>query len=134
MFFWWCRCINRKQHSRFSGDKGLYQNSYGSKKYNPEEILSHHFFVSNPDVFTFYREKLIFPQAKPNFAHQVLSDWEKEGKLKAIITQNIDNLHQQAGSKEVLELHGSVIRNYCTKCGKFFTLEEILKQKKNPCL
>lgn len=117
----------------FRSDKGLYQNSYGSKKYNPEEILSHHFFVSNPDVFfTFYREKLIFPQAKPNFAHQVLNEWEKEGKLKAIITQNIDNLHQQAGSKEVLELHGSVIRNYCTKCGKFFTLEEILKQKKIP--
>ncbi|HNZ77625.1 MAG TPA: NAD-dependent protein deacylase [Bacilli bacterium] len=117
----------------FRSDKGLYASSYGNKKYSPEEIISHHFFFSNPDVFfAFYREKLLFPHAKPNPAHQVLSKWEAEGKLKAIITQNIDNLHQQAGSKEVLELHGSVFRNYCTKCGKFFTLDEILKQERIP--
>ena len=117
----------------FRSAGGVYSQTLGTKKIAPEEIISHSFFYRNPDVFfTFYRKKLIFPQAKPNFAHQVLSRWEKEGKLDAIITQNIDNLHQQAGSKHVIELHGNVTRNYCTYCKKFFSLAEIMKQEKVP--
>ena len=117
----------------FRSAGGIYSQTFGNKKIDPEEIISHSFFYRNPDVFfTFYREKLIFPDAKPNFAHQVLSRWEKEGKLEAIITQNIDNLHQQAGSKNVIELHGNGTRNYCTHCKKFFSLEEIIKQEKVP--
>ena len=78
------------------------------------------------EFFRFYRNKLIYPDAKPNAAHNKLSEWEKQGKLKAVITQNIDGLHQMAGSKEVLELHGSIHRNYCESCGKFYPLQEIM--------
>ncbi len=104
---------------------GLYNQKY---EYPPEQILSHSFFIRQPEEFyRFYRDKMIFLDAKPNMAHQVLAELEQQGKVKAVITQNIDGLHQKAGSKNVLELHGSVHRNYCEKCGKFYSVEEILQ-------
>lgn len=100
----------------FRSVDGLYNQKY---KYPPETILGHSFFVRHPEEFyEFYRDKLIAPWAKPNPAHLKLAQWEAEGKLKAVITQNIDGLHQMAGSREVLELHGSVHRVYCAKCRK----------------
>ena len=100
----------------FRSVDGLYHQKY---KYPPETILGHSFFVHRPeDFYEFYRDKLIAPWAKPNAAHLKLAQWETEGKLKAVITQNIDGLHQMAGSREVLELHGSVHRVYCSKCYK----------------
>lgn len=100
----------------FRSVDGLYHMKYD---YPPETILGHSFFVSRPEEFyRFYRDKLIAPWAKPNAAHLKLAQWEKEGKLKAVITQNIDGLHQMAGSEKVLELHGSVHRVYCESCGK----------------
>ena len=102
----------------FRSVDGLYHLKY---KYPPETILGHSFFVRRPEEFyEFYRDKLIAPWAKPNAAHLKLAQWESEGKLKAVITQNIDGLHQMAGSNEVLELHGSVHRVYCSKCYKKF--------------
>ena len=102
----------------FRSTNGLYHQEY---RYPPETILSHTFFRQNPEEFyRFYRAKMLAPHAKPNAAHKKLAQWEKEGKLKAVITQNIDNLHQMAGSKKVLELHGSVYRNHCMRCGKSF--------------
>ena len=97
---------------------GLYHQQYD---YPPETILSHTFFVRKPEeFFRFYRDKMLALDAKPNAAHEKLAQWEREGKLKAVITQNIDGLHQAAGSRKVLELHGSVLRNYCMKCGRFY--------------
>ena len=96
-------------------------------KYPPEVILSHTFYESNPEeFFRFYRAKLLISGVKPNAAHYKLEEWEKAGKLKAIVTQNIDGLHQAAGSHRVLELHGSVHRNYCEKCGKFHSFDFML--------
>ena len=96
-------------------------------------ILSHTFYESNPEeFFRFYRAKLLAPDAKPNAAHYKLAQWEREGKLKAIITQNIDGLHQAAGSKNVLELHGSVHRNYCEHCGKFYDFDFMLHSEGVP--
>ena len=90
-------------------------------KYPPETIVSHTFFVrKTEDFYEFYKDKMMALDAKPNKAHYKLAEWEKEGKCRAVVTQNIDGLHQMAGSKKVLELHGSIHRNYCTKCGKFF--------------
>ena len=107
----------------FRSVDGLYNQKY---KYPPEVILSHTFFMRNTkDFFEFYREKMIFEHAKPNKAHLALAKLEQAGKLKAVVTQNIDGLHQMAGSKNVLELHGSIHRNYCTKCGKSYELEYI---------
>lgn len=107
----------------FRSVDGLYHQQYD---YPPETILSHTFYVRKPDeFFRFYRNKMIFADAKPNAAHLKLAELEKAGKLKAIVTQNIDGLHQAAGSKKVLELHGSVLRNYCEKCGRFYDLEFI---------
>ena len=95
--------------------------------YPPETILSHSFYMRKPEEFyRFYRNKMLFPNAEPNRAHKALAKLEKMGKLKAVVTQNIDGLHQKAGSREVLELHGSVLRNYCTRCGKFYGLDAIL--------
>ena len=109
----------------FRSVDGLYNQKY---EYPPEQILSHSFFIRQTEEFyRFYRDKMIFLDAKPNMAHQVLAELEQQGKVKAIITQNIDGLHQQAGSKNVLELHGSVHRNYCEQCGKFYSVEEILQ-------
>ncbi len=108
----------------FRGVDGLYHQQY---QYPPETIISHSFYRQNPQEFyRFYKNKMLFPEAEPNRAHLALAKLEAEGKLKAVITQNIDGLHQAAGSKEVLELHGSVHRNYCTRCGKFYSQEDIL--------
>ncbi|MCI2056755.1 MAG: NAD-dependent protein deacylase [Oscillibacter sp.] len=110
--------------SDFRSTGGLYHQEW---QYPPETILSHTFYESNPEeFFRFYRAKLLAPDAKPNAAHQKLAELEKAGKLKAILTQNIDGLHQAAGSREVLELHGSVHRNYCERCHKFYSMDEIL--------
>lgn len=107
----------------FRSQDGLYNMKY---KYPPETILSHQFFYRFPkEFFKFYREKMLCDTAKPNAAHLKLAELEMAGKVKAVITQNIDNLHQMAGSKNVLELHGSVYRNYCTKCGKSYDFEYI---------
>lgn len=93
----------------------------------PETLLSHDFFLSNPEAFyRYYRSMLLYPDAKPNAAHEALAELEQRNKLIAIVTQNIDGLHQQAGSRNVLELHGSVYRNSCTACGKRYTLQEIM--------
>lgn len=114
----------------FRSVDGLYNQKYD---YPPETILSHHFFIENtPEFYRFYWEKMIIPDAQPNDAHIALANLEKEGKLKAVITQNIDGLHQKAGSKEVLELHGSVLRNYCMQCRMFYPLNEIITQKGVP--
>ena len=104
-----------------------FRSSNGLYKYTPEKILSHRFFKENPGTFfEFYKKNLIFKEAKPNKAHQVLAKMEEDGKFLGIITQNIDSLHQMAGSKNVYELHGSISKNYCTKCKKKYTLEEFL--------
>lgn len=114
----------------FRSVDGLYNQDYD---YPPETILSHSFYKKNTEEFyRFYRSKMIFPDAKPNKAHIALANLEKAGKLKAVITQNIDGLHQKGGSKEVYELHGSVLRNYCTSCHKFFPLDDILACKGVP--
>ena len=108
----------------FRSQDGLYHQKYD---YPPETILSHTFFMRKPEEFyRFYRNKMLFPNAEPNRAHKALAKLEEMGKLKAVVTQNIDGLHQKAGSKEVLELHGSVLRNHCTRCGKFYGLDAIL--------
>lgn len=102
----------------FRSADGIYHQQY---RYSPEQIVSHSFFVRNTEAFyEFYKDKMMFLEAKPNAAHLKLAQLEAEGKLKAVITQNIDGLHQAAGSKTVWELHGSIHRNYCRKCGKFY--------------
>lgn len=102
----------------FRSVDGLYNMKY---KYPPETIISHSFFVRRPEEFyEFYKDKMMALDAKPNKAHEKLAQWEREGKCKAVVTQNIDGLHQMAGSQKVYELHGSIHRNYCTKCHKFF--------------
>ena len=114
----------------FRSADGLYRQKY---KYSPEQIVSHNFFMRNTEGFyEFYKEKMMYLNAKPNAAHKKLAELEAAGKLKAVITQNIDGLHQAAGSKKVLELHGSVHRNYCQKCGKFFDAKYILNSKGTP--
>ncbi len=110
----------------FRSATGLFSEKL-NRNFSPEQLVSHTFFMRYPeDFFKFYKDKLIYEDAKPNKAHIALSKLEEMGKLNAIITQNIDGLHQMAGSKNVFELHGSIHRNYCTKCGKFFNLEEML--------
>lgn len=102
----------------FRSADGLYQQDY---KYSPEQIVSHSFFMGNTEGFyEFYKNKMMFLDAEPNAAHRKLAELEEKGKLTAVITQNIDGLHQAAGSKNVLELHGSIHRNYCRKCGEFY--------------
>lgn len=110
----------------FRSETGIYRVRQ-KYSYSPETLLSHDFFMNHPDIFyDFYRNTMIYAEAKPNAAHQALASLEKQGKIEAVITQNIDGLHQKAGSKNVLELHGSVCRNYCLRCGKAYTLEAIL--------
>ena len=114
----------------FRSTDGLYHQQW---KYPPEVILSHTFYESNPEeFFRFYRAKMLMPGAKPNAAHRKLAEWEAGGRLKAVITQNIDGLHQAAGSRKVLELHGSVHRNHCERCGKFYGLDDILRTEGVP--
>ena len=105
----------------FRSVDGLYSQKFD---YPPETIISHSFYQKKPAYFfNFYREKMLPLGFEPNVTHKVLAKWEQEGKLSAVVTQNIDGLHQKAGSKRVYELHGSVLRNYCVKCGKFHTAE-----------
>lgn len=107
----------------FRSVDGLYQQKFD---YPPETIISHSFFRKNPSYFfRFYREKMLPLGFAPNVTHRKLAEWEQEGRLLAVITQNIDGLHQKAGSRNVYELHGSVLRNYCMKCGKFFPAETV---------
>lgn len=102
----------------FRSAEGIYHQHY---KYAPEQVVSHSFFKAHPDVFyEFYKEKMMCLEAEPNAAHQKLAQLEEAGRLTAVITQNIDGLHQKAGSKKVYELHGSIHRNYCQKCGRFY--------------
>ena len=114
----------------FRSVDGLYHQQYD---YPPETILSHTFYRQKPEEFyRFYRAKMLCLDAKPNAAHTKLAQWEQEGKLKAVVTQNIDGLHQAAGSKVVLELHGSVLRNYCERCGASYDAEYILQSEGVP--
>ena len=114
----------------FRSADGLYHQKYD---YPPEEILSHTFFMRKPEeFFRFYRDKMLCLTAKPNKAHLKLAQWEKEGKLRSVVTQNIDGLHQAAGSVRVHELHGSVLRDHCMKCGKFYGVEKIAESQGVP--
>lgn len=116
----------------FRSEKGLYN---AIKRYNhsPEEILSGSFFYNNTDIFyEYYKQNMIYRKAKPNDAHIALAKLEKIDKLKAIVTQNIDGLHQKSGSKMVFELHGSINKNYCVRCNKYFSLDDIMSQEGIP--
>ena len=114
----------------FRSVDGLYSQKFD---YPPETIISHTFYERKPEYFfRFYREKMLPLGFEPNVTHKVLAQWEAEGKLSAVVTQNIDGLHQKAGSKIVYELHGSVLRNYCTACGKFYGAEFIKDSKGIP--
>ncbi|SDN93804.1 NAD-dependent protein deacylase [Acetanaerobacterium elongatum] len=114
----------------FRSPDGLYRQKY---RYPPETMLSRSFFDKHTaEFYDFYRGKMLFLQAKPNKAHQMLAKLEEQGRLKAVITQNIDGLHQQAGSKTVLELHGSVLRNFCMSCGEFYPVSAILESEGIP--
>lgn len=114
----------------FRGVDGLYNQQYD---YPPETIISHSFYLRCPEEFyRFYKNRMLFPQAQPNTAHKALAALESQGKLKAVITQNIDGLHQAAGSREVLELHGSVHRSYCVRCGKFHSLDYVVHSRDVP--
>ena len=114
----------------FRSQDGLYSQKYA---YPPETILSHEFFMEETEeFFRFYRDKMLYPNAQPNAAHRVLAALEKKKKLRAVITQNIDGLHRAAGSNTVFELHGSVYRNYCMKCGKSYGLDTILHSQGIP--
>lgn len=105
----------------FRSVDGLYRQKF---EYPPETIISHSFYLKNPEYFfRFYREKMLPLGFEPNITHRKLAQWEREGKLQAVVTQNIDGLHQKAGSRKVYELHGSVLRNYCTRCGAFYPAE-----------
>lgn len=109
----------------FRSADGIYHQKY---KYSPEQVVSHSFFMQYPEAFyEFYKEKMMILDAKPNPAHLKLAELEKAGKLTAVVTQNIDGLHQAAGSKTVYELHGSIHRNYCMDCGKFYSAEYVKK-------
>lgn len=115
----------------FRSSNGIYNETYGTIPI--ERIISHSFFMSHPDIFfEVYKEKLCFKDAKPNYCHKVLTKLEELGILKAVITQNIDNLHTLAGTKNVIELHGSIMRNYCMKCHKSYDLDYILNSKGVP--
>ena len=114
----------------FRSADGLYSQKYD---YPPEQIVSHTFFTKRTEEFyRFYRDRMLFPQAKPNMAHKALAELERKKRLQAVITQNIDGLHQAAGSKNVIELHGSVHRNYCMKCGKFYPLSAVTESEGVP--
>lgn len=109
----------------FRSKNGIYREQY---PFPPETMLSHHFFEQNPrEFYRFYFNKLVYPDAKPNAAHDALAQLERRGKLKAVITQNVDGLHQLAGSKNVIELHGSALHNHCTRCDAAYTLAQVLR-------
>ncbi len=115
----------------FRSADGLYNEKGGG--YSPEQIISHSFFVAHPkEFYEFYKSKMVYPKAKPNAAHRYFAKLEEEGKLSAIVTQNIDGLHQAAGSKNVLEFHGSVHRNHCMRCSKFFDVNYVMNSSGAP--
>lgn len=127
VFFGGAGTSTESQIPDFRTAGGLYDKKTSKYPYPPETMLSHSFYVQHPDVFfEYYKENLIYPDAKPNKAHKALAELEKQGKLKAVITQNIDGLHQMAGQKEVIELHGSVHENYCETCRMQFDLGAFL--------
>lgn len=129
VFFGGAGCSCESGIPDFRSSTGLF-NQKLNRNFTPEQLVSHTFFIRYPeDFFQFYKDKLIYQGAKPNNAHLALTKLEKMGKLKAVITQNIDGLHQMAGSENVIELHGSVHRNYCESCHKFFNLEDMLSLK-----
>ncbi|MBE6041462.1 MAG: NAD-dependent protein deacylase [Clostridiales bacterium] len=110
----------------FRSASGLYNQDLG-REVSPEEMISHTFYVNHPaDFFEFYKDKLIYKEAQPNACHKALAELEKQGKVRAVVTQNIDGLHQKAGSKTVYELHGSTLRNYCERCGAFYDVDAVL--------
>lgn len=112
----------------FRSAQGIYSERT-HEQYRPEDMISHSFFKKHPEMFyEFYKSKMLYPQAKPNAAHRFFARLEEQGKEVAVVTQNIDGLHQAAGSTNVFELHGSVHRNHCPRCGRFFTMEELLAQ------
>lgn len=114
----------------FRSEDGLYAQKYA---YPPETVISHDFFLRNPaEFYRFYRERMLFPSARPNAAHLALARLEEEGRLSAVVTQNIDGLHRAAGSRKVYELHGSVLRNHCMRCGEFYPLSYILQSEGIP--
>ena len=116
----------------FRSSEGLYSKTL-HKHFSPEEMVSHSFFAQHTkEFYDFYREHLLYPQAKPNAGHEALAELEGQGKLKAIVTQNIDGLHQQAGSNNVIELHGSVKRNFCMDCYMFYDMEYIMNSRPVP--
>lgn len=113
----------------FRSADGLY-NQKGDTKYPPERIISSSFFFDHPDLFyRFYKNKMVYPNTKPNLAHNYFAELEKKGKNVTIVTQNIDGLHQLAGSKRVYELHGSIFRNYCTECGASYSLDDVMNSE-----
>lgn len=114
----------------FRSVDGLYNTKY---KYRPETIISHSFYRANPkEFYRFYRDRMIYPEAKPNPAHLKMAEFEQKGKSLGVVTQNIDGLHTLAGSKKVYELHGSIHRNYCERCGKFYDLESVYHGSEDP--
>lgn len=132
VFFGGAGCSCESGIPDFRSANGLFNEKLNTT-FTPEQLVSHSFFERYPEeFFNFYKAKLIYPNAKPNAAHIALAKLEEMGKLKAVITQNIDGLHQMAGSKNVFELHGSILRNYCTKCHAFYDEKFILKSKGVP--
>lgn len=116
----------------FRSSSGLYSKKL-NRSFTPEQAVSHTFFIRHPEeFFDFYKNNLVYPKAKPNDCHMALVKLEQMGKLRAIVTQNIDGLHQEAGSKKVYELHGSVHRNYCMKCHAFYDVDDVLSSSKVP--
>ena len=116
----------------FRSANGIYNQDLG-REVSPEEMISHTFYMRHPeDFFEFYKDKLIYEDAEPNNCHKALAELERQGKVKAIVTQNIDGLHQKAGSKVVWELHGSTLRNYCEKCRTYYGLDKVLESKGVP--
>lgn len=116
----------------FRSSSGLYSKKL-NKSFTPEQAVSHSFFIRYPEEFyDFYKKNLVYPEAKPNDCHFALAELERMGKLKAVVTQNIDGLHQMAGSKAVYELHGSVLRNYCMSCGQYYDVDHVLKAEGVP--
>ena len=116
----------------FRSANGLYNQDLG-RTVSPEEMISHSFYMRHTeDFYEFYKDKLIYKEAQPNACHKALAELEKQGKVKAIVTQNIDSLHQLAGSKTVYELHGSVLRNYCERCHAFYDVDKVLESKGVP--
>ena len=116
----------------FRSANGLYNQDLG-RTVSPEEMISHTFYVKHPEqFFEFYRDKLIYEDAEPNFCHKALAELEKQGKVSAIVTQNIDGLHQKAGSEAVWELHGSVLRNYCENCHAFYDVSKVINSEGVP--